>query len=134
MLKGYKVGNGLKTCLVITPHISSAPDYLLLVPLFSPMPCASPLPKPFLISALPLAQVEVVPEALYWYRTNSGSMIRNKIYAVTKSLPLRSFLAHGSPSISPAIAVAAQQAEDVSLLRTKVGARDDKGSPELCCF
>jgi hypothetical protein len=62
-----------------------------------------------------LLQVEVVPEALYWYRTNSGSMIRNKLYSVTKALPMRSFLRYGDQALAPAILVAAQQAVEAIL-------------------
>ncbi|XP_075264052.1 uncharacterized protein LOC142355923, partial [Convolutriloba macropyga] len=65
-------------------------------------------------------KVEVVPDALYWYRTNSGSMVRNKLYSVTNSLPMRSFLRYGQPLLSPAIVVAAKQVEDAALLRQKV--------------
>jgi len=65
-------------------------------------------------------KVVVVPEALYWYRTNSGSMVRNKLYGATNSLPMRSFLRYGDPALSPAIVLASQQAQDAAILRQQV--------------
>lgn len=62
----------------------------------------------------------MVPEALYWYRTNSGSMVRNKLYGVTNSLPMRSFLRYGDPALSPAIVLASQQAQEAAILRQQV--------------
>uniref|UniRef100_A0A061SN83 Glycosyl transferase family 1 n=1 Tax=Tetraselmis sp. GSL018 TaxID=582737 RepID=A0A061SN83_9CHLO len=75
-------------------------------------------------------KVEVVPEALYWYRTDSGSMARNKLYSVTKFLPMRSFLKWTSPLVAPAFPVAARQARDASLLREKVSDLEETASSQ----
>jgi hypothetical protein len=46
-------------------------------------------------------RLEVVPRALYWYRTNSQSMLRSALFSVNNQQYLRPYLQQCDPPPSP---------------------------------